>query len=76
MSNVFTPAGNIIAAPGPVGSPAVIQFADVGDPNVRSDPDSMLRNCAIGSVYHRIDLVDSTHQLYVKTGLPNTWTAK
>jgi hypothetical protein len=83
MSNVFRPGGQILGAPGPTGSPAVIHFFDAGDPNTRSDPDSMLAGCALGSMYSRIDGPDSTHCLYVKTAQPvagtsptGTWTAK
>ncbi|HUI74226.1 MAG TPA: hypothetical protein VLX32_04740 [Candidatus Acidoferrum sp.] len=80
--NVFTPNGLKLGAPGPVGSPSIIHFADAGDPNSRSDPDSMLANCALGSVYSRTDPPDATHALYIKTSAATssaptgTWTNK
>ena len=82
MPNVFVPLGRVLAAPGPIGSPPVVQFFDAGDPNSRSDADHMLAVCALGSTFQRIDGPDSTHCLYVKTGVATaaaptgTWTAK
>ena len=51
----------------------VILFGS-GDPN--SVTDASLNGAAVGSLWSRLDGPDSTRCLYVKTALPNTWTAK
>jgi len=44
-----------------------------GDPNTRTD--TSLTSASVGSLFSRFnDAADTT--LYVKTALPNTWTAK
>jgi hypothetical protein len=68
MSQVNIPNGELMGAPGPVGSPGVYCFADFGDPNLRSDPLSLLANCALGSQFMRVDPPDATHAFYIKTG--------
>ncbi len=54
-----------------------------GDPNTAATDNSAtdIAGCGLGSLYLRNDAPDSTHALYVKTGLgtagsPGTWTAK
>ena len=76
------PAGTIVSAPGSVGSPSVFQFADIGDPNSRSDPQGLLAGCQLGSTFQRIDGTSATTFFYVKTAQPaanaptGTWTPK
>jgi hypothetical protein len=82
MAQAIIPNGIMLGAPGPVGSAPVYAFADSGDPNSKTDPQSLLANCALGTTYQRTDGPDSTHCFYVKTGASNvaaptgTWTAK
>ena len=79
---VVNPNGQLMGAPGPSGSPGVYCFADYGNPNTRADPKSLLATCALSSTYQQIDGSDSTHMLWVKSGVatsaaPNgTWTNK
>jgi hypothetical protein len=58
-------------------------LSGAGDPNVAAtdNKSNSIASAAVGSVFHRTDLVDTTHQLYVKTALaigsgPGTWTPK
>ena len=82
MSQVSIPNGIILGAPGPGGSPSVYHFCGPGDPNLRSDPLSLLGNCSVGSMYSRTDPPDTTHALYIKPAKPTAttpngiWTAK
>lgn len=82
MPQIIIPNGVLMGAPGIAGSPPVIAFADVGDPNVRSDPQGMLASCSLGSTFQRIDGPDVSHFLFVKTGAPTAanpagvWTNK
>jgi hypothetical protein len=45
-----------------------------GDPNTITDPSVL--SAAVGSLWSRLDAPSTTTGLYVKTGLPNTWTNK
>jgi hypothetical protein len=82
MAQVTIPNGEAMGAPGPIGSPVVYCFADIGDPNLRADPLSLMANCALGSQYLRVDPPDATHGFYIKTGVATaaaptgTWTGK
>jgi hypothetical protein len=64
--------------PGGVGQVCIL-FGN-GDPalftRVAGDINPNCDGAAVGSLYLRLDAPDSTHALYVKTALPNTWTAK
>lgn len=81
MSNVI-PNGEAVGAPGPIGSPTVYCFSDLGDPNLIADPLQLLRGCALGSTFQRVDPPDVNHAFYVKTSGPTTanpngvWTNK
>ena len=68
MAQVIIPNGELMGCPGPVGSPGVYCFADIGDPNTRADPMSLMAGAALGSQYMRVDPPDATHAFYVKTG--------
>jgi hypothetical protein len=83
MPQVNIPNGQIKWQGGAAGSAPVMEFDDTGDPNVRSDPQSLLANCAINSSrYWRQDAPDANHRLYCKTDMasganPNgVWTAQ
>jgi hypothetical protein len=64
------------------GSCGVVIICGPGDPNVAATDDGnhSIQNAGVGSHFHRTDVVDSTHQFYVKTaiaiGAPGTWTNK
>jgi hypothetical protein len=78
MPQVITPPiAGIMLGIGPDGVGQIKILTGVGDPN-NSETDSSagdVATAAIGSLFLRMDGSTST-SLYVKTALPNTWTAK
>ena len=60
------------------GTVGVRILAGAGDPNVAStdDKNGSIQSAGIGSLFLRSDAPDSTHALFTKTSLPNTWTNK
>jgi len=79
---IVPPLLGIELGPGANGIGVMRLLAGSGDPNISSTDNSggSIAGAAVGSVFHRLDTVDTTHQLYVKTGFvlnaPGTWTAK
>lgn len=79
---IAPPLLGIELGPGANGVGVMRLLAGSGDPNVSATDNSagIIANSAVGSVYHRLDTVDSTHQFYIKTAFvlngPGTWTAK
>lgn len=74
VGNVSAGIGGHMLGLGANGQGQLVHLLGTGDPN--SLTDASITSAAIGSLYSRLDGPDSTHCLYVKTGLPNTWTAK
>jgi hypothetical protein len=52
----------------------LVHLAGSGDPNANTDPS--VASAAVGSLWSRLDGATSTSCLYVKTAMPNVWTAK
>jgi len=73
VGNAAAGIGGLMLGLGPGGVGQVVHLFGVGDPNANTDP-SVLSAC-VGSLWSRLDGSTST-SLYVKTALPNTWTAK
>jgi hypothetical protein len=74
------PGGGQMLGPG-VNGP-IVNFWGTGDPNTGVQITGVidLTDADVGSTYRRNDVVDSTHQFYVKTGFTlgaaGTWTNK
>ena len=62
--------GLIVGSPGPKGSSAICLLYGAGAPTVNTDP--YIAGSQLGSLY--VDYANGA--LYLKTGLPNTWTQK
>jgi len=57
----------------------ILVLSGPGDPNNFNDAADFnpgVNSCGVGSLFLRTDGPDATHCFYVKTALPNTWTAK
>lgn len=74
VGNPSAGIGGLMLGLGLNGVGQVVYLFAAGDPNANTDPS--VASAAVGSLYSRLDGPDSTHCLYVKTALPNTWTAK
>jgi hypothetical protein len=74
VGNPSAGIGGIQLGLGLGGVGQLVHLFAVGDPNVLTD--ASILSAAVGSLFSRLDGPDSTHVLYVKTSLPNTWTAK
>jgi hypothetical protein len=74
---ITPPLGGIQLALGLNATGQVKILTGAGDPNAASTDSSAgdIANAATGSLFLRMDGSTST-TLYVKTGLPNVWTAK
>jgi hypothetical protein len=76
MSVIAPPLSGIDLGFAVAGNTRVKILVAVGDPNVITDNASGdVASAAVGSLFLRTDGSTST-SLYVKTALPNTWTAK
>ena len=62
--------GLVLGSPGPVGSPAIVILYGAGAPTSNSDPN--IAGAQLGSLY--LDYANGA--MYLKTALPNGWTAK
>lgn len=74
VGNPSAGIGGIQLGLGIGGVGQVVHLFGCGDPNSVTDPS--VASAAVGSLWSRLDGPDSTHCLYVKTALPNTWTNK
>jgi hypothetical protein len=52
----------------------VVHLFGSGDPNTVTD--ASVTNAAVGSLWSRLDAPSAVTALYVKTAMPNVWTAK
>lgn len=74
IGNTSAGIGGIQLGLGLNGVGQLVHLFGSGDPNANTDPS--VASAAVGSLWSRLDAPDSTHALYVKTALPNTWTGK
>jgi hypothetical protein len=74
IGNPTAGIGGFMPGLGVNGVGQVVHPFGSGDPNTITD--ESVTSAAVGSLWSRLDAPSTTTALYVKTGLPNTWTGK
>ena len=74
IGNPSAGIGGIMLGLGLKGVGQVVFLFGWEDPNTITD--ASVTSAAVGSLWSRLDAPSSVTALYVKTSLPNTWTAK